>query len=66
MTVTPLSTLRHGLVAWIARSRRNAIRAATSQMLASLPSALRDDLGLNRQDGSITFQNERHKKHSFD
>jgi len=66
MPAMPFHTLRHSLATLLARSRRNATREATRQLLAPLPSALRDDLGLTRHPQSIIFQNDKHQKHSFD
>ncbi len=59
-------TLRQTLATLLANSRHNATREATRRLLAPLPSALRDDLGLTRHRQLISFQNDRHQKHSFD
>lgn len=66
MPHTPIQALRESLTTLTARSRRAAIREATRRAIAPLGPALRDDLGLTRQRQSITFQNDKHKKHSFD
>ncbi len=59
-------TLRETLATLLANSRQNATREATRRMLAPLGPALRDDLGLTRHRQLISFQNDRHLKHSFD
>jgi hypothetical protein len=59
-------TLRHSLSALLARTRDNATREATRRLIAPLPPALRDDLGLTHDRQSIKFQNDIYQKHSFD
>ena len=62
----PLQTLQLTLATLQEASRRRAMHAAACRMLAPLGPALRDDLGLTRHRQLISFQNDRHKKHSFD
>ncbi|PYB75109.1 MULTISPECIES: hypothetical protein [Rhizobium] len=50
----------------IAHTRNQATLRATKRELAPLTPALRDDLGLTRLRQLITFQNDRHQKHSLD
>ncbi|MFN3721351.1 MAG: hypothetical protein ACK4UW_20840 [Rhizobium rhizophilum] len=70
MTQTAFQTLRdtlHDMVATLmAKTRHRSIRKATRRTLAPLGTALRDDIGLTRHRQFITFQNDRHKEHSFD
>ena len=66
MTSTAFQTLRHSFTTLMAKSRHRTAREATRRTLASLGMALRDDLGLTRHNQFITFQNDRHNKHSFD
>ncbi len=66
MSPAHFQSLRQTLTTLLASSRHNATREATRRLLAPLPSALRDDLGLTRHRQLISFQNDRHKKHSFD
>jgi len=47
-------------------SRRRAMRAAACRMLAPLGPALRDDLGLTHHRQYISFQNDKHHKHSLE
>lgn len=62
----PLQTLQLTLATLQEASHRRAMRAAACRMLAPLGPALRDDLGLTHHRQYITFQNDKHQKHSFD
>ncbi|MBU2327230.1 MAG: hypothetical protein KJ755_07750 [Alphaproteobacteria bacterium] len=66
MTSTAFQTLRHSLATLMAKTRQRTTREATRRTLASLDTALRDDLGLTRHNQFITFQNAKHDKHSFE
>lgn len=66
MTPTAFQTLRDTVANLMAKSRHQTTREATRRTLAPLGPALRDDLGLTRHRQHITFQNDRHKEHSFD
>lgn len=66
MTPTAFQTLRDTVANLMAKSRHQTTREATRRTLAPLGPALRDDLGLTRLGQNITFQNDKHKEHSFD
>lgn len=66
MTQTAFQSLRDTVAALMAKARHHTTREATRRTLAPLGTALRDDLGLTRHRQYITFQNDRHKEHSFD
>ncbi len=66
MPTAAFQTLRDSVAMLMTKSRTRATRAATRRALAPLPLALRDDLGLTRHHQFIIFQNDKHKKHSFD
>jgi hypothetical protein len=63
---TPLKTLQLIFARFEEASRRSAMRAATCRTLAPLGPALRDDLGLTHHRQYISFQNDKHQKHSFE
>ncbi|MCZ8180892.1 MAG: hypothetical protein O9309_17870 [Rhizobium sp.] len=62
----PLKTLQPIFARLEEASRRRAMRAAACRMLAPLGPALRDDLGLTHHRQYISFQNDKHQKHSFE
>ena len=62
----PLQTLQLTFATLQEASRRRAMRSAACRMLAPLDPALRDDLGLTRHRQIISFQNDKHHKHSFE
>ncbi|NBB52043.1 hypothetical protein GVN24_27545 [Rhizobium sp. CRIBSB] len=62
----PLKTLQLIFARLEEASRRRAMRAAACRMLAPLGPALRDDLGLTHHRQYISFQNDKHQKHSFE
>ena len=62
----PLQTLQLTFATLQEASRRRAMRSAACRMLAPLGPALRDDLGLTRHRQFISFQNDKHHKHSFE
>lgn len=66
MRETPFNSLRDSLTMLLRATRRRTTREETRRALAILGPALRDDIGLTRHRQFITFQNERHKEHSFD
>jgi hypothetical protein len=66
MPLIDLSAIRATLQTRWHQIRRQTARNATLRALAPLSPALRDDLGLTHHLQLITFQNDKHKKHSFD
>ncbi|WP_203016240.1 hypothetical protein [Rhizobium rosettiformans] len=66
MTQLGFQTVQQKLEALLSNTRRYAVREQTRQALAILGPALRDDLGLTRHRQLISFQNDKHQKHSFD
>ena len=66
MTQLGFQTVQQKLEALLSNTRRYAVREQTRQALAILGPALRDDIGLTRHRQLISFQNDKHQKHSFD
>lgn len=66
MTQQGFQTVQRKLEALLSNTRRHAVRKQTREALAILGPALRDDLGLTRHRQLISFQNEKHQKHSLD
>ena len=66
MTQLGFQTVQQKLEALLSNTRRYAVREQTRQALAILGPALRDDIGLTRHRQFISFQNDKHQKHSFD
>ena len=63
---TPLKTLQLIFARFKEASHRRAMHAAACRTLAPLGPALRDDLGLTHHRQNISFQNDKHQKHSFE
>lgn len=66
MTQQGFQTVQQKLETLLSNTRRHAVREQTREALAILGPALRDDLGLTRHRQLISFQNDKHQKHSFD
>lgn len=66
MTQQGFQTVQQKLETLLRNSRRHAVREQTREALATLGPALRDDLGLTRHRQLISFQNDKHQKHSLD
>lgn len=66
MLKSPFQTLQMTVARLLQATRRRTTREETRRALAILGPALRDDIGLTRHRQFITFQNARHKEHSFD
>lgn len=62
----PLQILQLTCATLVEASHRRAMHAASCRTLAPLGPALRDDLGLTHHRQYISFQNDKHKKHSFE
>ena len=66
MTQQGFQTVQQKLAMLLRDTRRHAVREQTRAALAILGPALRDDIGLTRHRQLISFQNDKHQKHSFD